>query len=670
VCPGGGKLRPPEVEDDTDDELIDGGVDLGKTGKATEATEQAEFEMQDMISFCTGISSDTIGNVLTPIFFMVCMILYKETQILYRFKVFKEYNLYFLVFYIFMTVFQFIIDSIVVNIVDLFHRWHVMDYLEFCQFRFITRKVDWQGRETTYDEMLAPSQRSIDTFCFSEQYYFVTVLTSLGMMSWMLGMQIIFTSGWNLFNDPASPVVLLMGVMVCRGGHILANVWANFLKIWVVIPQNVQHGQGAMGQQPGGLLGNVGRVGSRAAPPKPPPGSAHEGWPEPQAYDAKGMERYRRAFLMENQQWLQATFASLRDRSTITQHREPLLQALASLLGEVAPSQYTSGPLDDQIAGLTFNAPPAMAIARAAGAVQHQTFQGSVTQEILRMWRQRAQFMLLLEQASSGVKIEHHGRADKCELCGSTRQLVTTPIYTLTHLASTYRQQRDMSPLWNMPLWRHFYQSTPVCTVCERHARKYRAQNRNIPVHEKRFQQLEVERKTPFKIVMESEFPVSPIDAESVKVLFLWLNWTRELANGQDPREFLPRYGMDGRTAADIRRQQVMSKAARDADDASMPALSEDGEEEPPKEPEEDEEDEEVKKKKARPKPEDVDLDLENDGQAVFAGEEVPLEWTDQAILRAWLARARQHMSAPQLSQWSRPLPLPAQPDLPPPPPS
>merc|ERR1740121_532502 len=112
---------------------------------------------------------------------------------------------------------------------------------------------------------------------------------------------------------------------------------------------------------------------------------------------------------------------------------------------------------------------------------------------------------------------------------------------------------------------------------------------------------------------------------------------------------------MDGRTAAEIRRLQVMAKAAKDADDTSMPSDSD--------------EEEQAKKKKPRLKPEEVDLDLDNDGPKAFQGE-VPMEWTDRAIMKAWLQRARQRMQAPQLSHWARPMPLPAQPQLPPPPPS
>merc|ERR1719446_1699024 len=49
--------------------------------------------------------------------------------------------------------------------------------------------------------------------------------------------------------------------------------------------------------------------------------------------------------------------------------------------------------------------------------------------------------------------------------------LVVQPIYTLLHLASLYREQRDMSPLWNTQLWQHWWCSQytrcftwPPCT--------------------------------------------------------------------------------------------------------------------------------------------------------------------------------------------------------------
>lgn len=462
------------------------------------------------------------------------------------------------------------------------------------------RTAAWQGKETTYDEMLCPHQRSIDQLCFSEQYYFVVVLCSLGTLCWMLGLQIIFTNRWNIFNDPGSPIVLFVGLVACKAGRWLVSASSAFLKIWVIRLDDLRiysqssiaqildrRGTGSSHAQAAfGLL-----AAARGAPPKPPRGSAHEGWPEPMPYDAKGMERYRRAFLAENQQWLQAMFSELRDKTTMTQNREALLRSFAGILGEMPPSQYAPSGGDtgagvggfdaDQLGSdLAFGQPPPQALARAVGSLQRQSYQGTVAHQVIRMWRQRAQFMLHLERMSSMVKIEHQGRADRCELCGNTRQLHVTPIYTMTHLASTYRQQRDMSPLWNTPLWQHFYQRTPMCTLCDEHFRQYRTANTNIPVDEYRFRRLEEQKATPYRIVMESDFPVAPIEADAVKLLWLWYHWTKDLAAGEAPQEFLPRYGVEGRTPAEIRQMQHHALAAEAADKESLPSLSESEKEE------------------------------------------------------------------------------------------
>lgn len=51
-----------------------------------------------------------------------------------------------------------------INIVDIFHRWRVLDYVEFCQDRF----KNWKLSEPTYDVML--TARSVDQLCIYVQY--------------------------------------------------------------------------------------------------------------------------------------------------------------------------------------------------------------------------------------------------------------------------------------------------------------------------------------------------------------------------------------------------------------------------------------------------------------------------------------------------------------------
>jgi len=264
--------------------------------------------------------------------------------------------------------------------------------------------------------------------------------------------------------------------------------------------------------------------------------------------------------------------------------------------------------------------------------------------QLIRMWRERAQFMLHLQQVSAMVKLDSYQRRDACEICGKTLEmiaLVVQPIYTLLHLASLYREQRDMSPLWNTPLWKHFYQTfTPTCTLCEDCAKFYHKRNTNIPVNEKRFQRLQVKKKTAYELMRRSEYPLIPLDNDMVTLLNLWLGWTRALANDENPVEFLPRFGFEGRSAAQVRRDMIMAQAKEEED--SLPSLSGDEEPEPGKVEEEDVKD-----------PLKIDMNADDLKNPYPLRVPKSLQWHEKSIMLSWLRRAQQGLQAPQMTHWA-----------------
>uniref|UniRef100_A0A7S4Q5Y7 Uncharacterized protein n=1 Tax=Alexandrium monilatum TaxID=311494 RepID=A0A7S4Q5Y7_9DINO len=675
-------------DDDSDDEFAAQRADPA-LAQATEADHQAasaEGDTEDMIGFCVSLSTVALGNLLAPLFFALCTWLYDDSKILYTYGIRAEHAMYYVIFYAIQFVFQFLTDILSINTVELYHGWHVTDYLEYCIYRFRVRKQVWKGRETVYDETLAPHQRSVDQMCFSEQFYFMNTLCVVGVLAWMFGMQVCFVSQWNLFQDPAMPVIALCGLVICRGAHVTTLISAGYLKIWMVKKDGVLHAHQMADSGATGLAATNSMLEAKkklVAPP-PPPGSCHEGWPEPPPYDKAGLERYRMAFLRENQLWLQSAFAELEDNHVIVQQREAMLEQLAHLIGQMPPSKFgPEGELSEAAAqadnlGLRFGEVPPTAVARAAREVQYENFQGSIAQEIVRMWREQARFSLHLRNVTGRMRLKGRSKGSSCEVCGKTSPLEIAPIYTLIRLASSYRQQRDMSPLWNGPLWRHFYQTfTPTCTICDECNAKYFRMNCDLPVDEGRFQRLQAKKKTVHAHVMDSDLPVAPIASEAVELLHIWLGFTRALAAGEEPAVFLPRFGFEGRTAAEIRHTKMLEEANENAEQTSLPSLSgseREGtgeEEEAPQRRRQREETEEVANKApARPIMDvrDIDLDEEDEPPGRPLALRAPLTWSETAILGSWLRRARQRLQAPQLSDWSRPLPLPPRPDLPGPP--
>jgi len=263
------------------------------------------------------------------------------------------------------------------------------------------------------------------------------------------------------------------------------------------------------------------------------------------------------------------------------------------------------------------------------------------------------------------VKLDSVQRKDRCEICGQQIGLVVTPIYTLTHLASSYRQQRDMSPLWNMVFWKHFYKTfTPTCTTCEECRDYYHSRNQNVPVDEKRFRRLQEREKTPFEMVQESSYQPVPIDSQTQEILHLWLAWTRRLAAGEDPRNFLPEYGIEGRTLMEMR-QANLKEANTEEDDTGIPVEEEDLDRESEYSSEVDEDDPESVERhrlrglqKMRNKEiSDDEGEEEYEGETPFDDREPDITWSTRTLAVAWLNKARQNMVAPQLQAWAQPLP-------------
>eukprot|EP00927_Polykrikos_kofoidii_P025916 TRINITY_DN23207_c0_g1_i1.p1 TRINITY_DN23207_c0_g1~~TRINITY_DN23207_c0_g1_i1.p1 ORF type:complete len:1174 (-),score=248.35 TRINITY_DN23207_c0_g1_i1:98-3358(-) len=669
-----GQSEQDDEEDSEDDnDFVD---DVGGN------SHESETDSEAMMGFCASLATDTMGDLIAPLFFIMSVWLYDESTILFNYRVPIEDGTYYIMFYFVMLFFQLVISAFSINIVELFHGWHVLDYYEFCAYRFETRTHGWKGREQTYDEAVAPHMRSLDGLCFSEQFYFVIALNSLGMLAWLIGMQVIFVSNWNLFDDPATPMICIVTLIICYGAHRMVLTSAGYLRIWVVIQKNWANPfmdpnvlktaleGGDINVVSNTLLPKVGLAPSQKAKPEPPHGSVHEGWIEPSSGDIKGMERFRRAFLMENQLWLQTTLGEMTDVNVLVEHREKLLKSLTGLLKEVPPERFA--PAGEGQECFRFGEPPPQAIAIAASEVQRQGFKGSLPHELIKMWRERAQFLLLLDRVSKMVKINNVKKAPRCEMCNSTQGLLVSTVMTLTNLASQFRVQRDMSPYWNMPLWRHYFQTfTQTCTVCTECNNFYHLRDADIPVEEKRFKQFRAKKKQASDLLEESKYGLAILPHEVVQMLNWWRSWMKDLAGEEDVGVFLPRYGFEGRTLLEQARERREELARRAAElEAEQEAASGKAPPPPPPpEPEEksDEEDEEGnKKKKPVRRPSQVNLGEEEElNGGPFANLDVRLNWSQRSIGLQWLFRARQNLQAPQLHGWSHLVP-PAPPPLPP----
>jgi len=523
----------------------------------------------DMIGCMASYSTDLLAALWIPVVLGLCWFFYDETDILLQFDITPATAPYYMTFFVIIFFFHILFDILCLNIMELFHRWRIMDYLRYCKFRFDTRADRWKGEGKSVDEGVPPSVRSLDLLCFSEQYYFMVSLLAAGTFTWLLGMQVLFSENWNMFDDPAFSVVFPVVWLVC-GFIKTCSVWtANYLRVWKVpsvdVAKRVREGEEKS------LLEEWKEIKAKPILRAPPGGGIMEGWVEPEeARDPYGLARYKQEFVKENAIWLQQNFREvvLGSRQTMERYRTPLLKALATLMGTLDPRQLqalgavspeeqrdtqaslaispredesvTTAPAEGALFG--FNVPPDEQMAellrrrKETGRVMHVP---QVCADITRMWRQRAKFLLHLQRQLRVVKPNSAlalANQRQCELCGNPQAIDTYPIYSAMAMASQFRQTRDLSPLWNETLWLHYYKTfTPTAVLCATCYQTYHSRNRNIPLERGVGQPY-----TPIRLALPSArpaqdtapFPDVTVPPHAATIMRAWLQAARTTARG------------------------------------------------------------------------------------------------------------------------------------------
>ena len=68
---------------------------------------------------------------------------YRESKILSSYGITQREMSYYIVFQLVMTFFQIFTDVLILNVLELFHGWRLVDYFEYCNYRFVNRPARW-----------------------------------------------------------------------------------------------------------------------------------------------------------------------------------------------------------------------------------------------------------------------------------------------------------------------------------------------------------------------------------------------------------------------------------------------------------------------------------------------------------------------------------------------
>lgn len=81
-------------------------------------------------------------------------------------------------------------DFFIIYLMELIHKYKIYQYLGICHIKYERRKTDLLNHAMNLDVSLKTKYRSIDFFCFSEQYYYAIIIIGGGitMVVWSIGL--------------------------------------------------------------------------------------------------------------------------------------------------------------------------------------------------------------------------------------------------------------------------------------------------------------------------------------------------------------------------------------------------------------------------------------------------------------------------------------------------
>ena len=164
-----------------------------------------------MMGTMVQMSAQSQVTFMLPLVYLFISIFGEATQIPKNYGIRKTDVNYYLLFTITIIIPQLIIDVFMLHLIESLYGYKLFDYLTYCSHRFSTRATWWRYiLGLKLDKSLLPVWRSIDSQCFSSQFYFSVTLASWGIVLLTLGFTIMIRNSFNPCGDPLIFVYLFL----------------------------------------------------------------------------------------------------------------------------------------------------------------------------------------------------------------------------------------------------------------------------------------------------------------------------------------------------------------------------------------------------------------------------------------------------------------------------
>jgi hypothetical protein len=392
--------------------------------KEEESAESAET-VEPIIDFYAGCSMERLALFYQPVLILIMMFFREEIMlpILYNIRE-KDMEIY-LWYSLIILLFQLVTEVFVLNVVEIFQGWKLYDYLVYCRYRFLQREQRWKGLEPNLDECIDEGLRTLDQMCFSSQFFMMCTVHITGIVFFVVGIEIMARASYNLFGDPAMPLLLAFVLAASVFVRTLVLFLAVKFEVWKIKHENT----------------------AWLAPPDEDDEFGVPRWDELEKIKGASHEAYlmnqritsdtfRNKFLNYNRSWLVNQLPSILTPRTLRRARPYLLAQFAKILDSLNPQVSDDDEEDDgrpRFGPVTLSAP---------------------SRTIIRFWLARARRILRLKTVVQ--PLIQQARKSECEMCLSRRQLQVEMSIPIEVLGDKFESQ-TLAEEFDAAAWKDFF---------------------------------------------------------------------------------------------------------------------------------------------------------------------------------------------------------------------
>lgn len=392
--------------------------------------------VEPILDYFCAYSTDAMSLVFTPfmIWFYIQFRTVVQSPVIWLIR--SNDMTYYLLFAFVIVFFQFCADTIIHNVLEVMYRWKIYDYLVYTRYRFLQRETRWKGMEESLDECIDENMRTLDQMCFSSQYYLILTVAVTGMMLFALSIEIMLRVQYNLFQDPATGIVILVILVFCKLIVYLSKKFADYMGIWLIKHAATAWHSG-LGDDEDAEFG-VPDWDELDAP-------SHEAFI---MENRIGSETFRHKFLDYNRPWLVAQLPSILTPRTLRRSRPYLIAQFTKLLGSVNADVSEDSEEEEK--------------EKEFGPV---TMSGP-SRVLLRLWLAQARRRRKLKDVVAPIIAAR--RLDQCEQCLSRRQLNVILVIPIEQLGDAFEAQYPGMKEFDQVLWKQFFQKHETFrTLCQ-----------------------------------------------------------------------------------------------------------------------------------------------------------------------------------------------------------